>query len=48
MKIEEKIDKICEMLKELVKLEAIDEIEVNQMFLQLKIALESIKELKGE
>lgn len=47
MSAEEKIDKICEMFKELIKLNAIDESEIDKTYIYLKVALEGIKELEG-
>jgi len=47
MNIEEKIDKICEMFKELIKLNAIKESEIDKTYFYLKISLEAIKEFKG-
>ena len=48
MSAEEKIDKICEMFKELlIKLNAIEESEIDKTYFYLKVALEGIKELKG-
>ena len=48
MSVEEKIDKICEMFKELIKLDEIDEREIDKTYIYLKFAIESIKELGGE
>jgi len=47
MSIEEKLNKICEMFKELNELEAIDEVEVDKLYFHLKFCIETIKELKG-
>ena len=47
MSVEEKIDKICEMFKELIKLNAIEESEIDKTYFYLKVGLEGYKELKG-
>lgn len=49
MTIEEKIDKILEMTKELINLlDDIDEKEVDKLYIQTKLTLQAMKELKGE
>ena len=50
MSREEKIDKILEMTKEILKLmdDLVSDMEIDQLYIQTRIALETYKELKGE
>lgn len=49
MTIEEKIDKILEMTKEIINLlDNIDEKEVDKLYIETKLTLEAMKELKGD
>lgn len=47
---EEKLNKILEMSKELIelKLDDISDREIDQLYVQTKFALETLKELRGE
>jgi len=48
MSTEEKLNRICEMYKELLELGAIDEVEVDKLYFHLKFCIETIKELEGK
>lgn len=49
MTIEEKIDKILEMTKEIINLlDSIDEKEVDKLYIETKLTLQAMKELKGD
>ena len=45
---EEKIDKVCEMLKEMLKYDAFDEGEIDKFYKQIVVAYNVVKQLSGE